>query len=102
MPVRSPAPILSDLEFLNAPPILFSSSARLGPGRPSSKKILNRHPAVHLFDEVHFFERLWDDRGWPPRRPLDGRVARQAIERALDIVRRFGSGRGQWRTPPDV
>jgi hypothetical protein len=26
------------------------------------KEILNRHPRVHLFDEVHFFERVWDDR----------------------------------------
>ena len=26
------------------------------------KEILNRHPRIHLFDEVHFFERVWDDR----------------------------------------
>jgi hypothetical protein len=27
------------------------------------KDILNRHADVHLFNEVHFFERIWDDRG---------------------------------------
>jgi hypothetical protein len=25
-------------------------------------EILNRHPEIHLFDEVHFFERIWDER----------------------------------------
>ena len=27
------------------------------------KDVLNRHSDVHLFNEVHFFERIWDDRG---------------------------------------
>ncbi len=54
------------------------------------KEILNRHPDVHLFDEVHFFERVWDDRG--RLGDLTDPAARaRAIERVLDIVRRFGS-----------
>ncbi len=54
------------------------------------KEILNRHPDVHLFDEVHFFERVWDDRGRLGDLADPASRAR-AIERVLDIVRRFGS-----------
>lgn len=54
------------------------------------KEILNRHPDVHLFDEVHFFERVWDDRGRLGDLTDPASRAR-AIERVLDIVRRFGS-----------
>ena len=54
------------------------------------KEILNRHPLVHLFDEVHFFERIYDDRdaigdmGNP-------RAQSHAIQRIRAIVRDFGS-----------
>ncbi|MFN8178854.1 MAG: sulfotransferase [bacterium] len=54
------------------------------------KEILNRHPAVHLFDEVHFFERIWDDRAHLGDLSTDT-SRRAAVERVLDIVRRFGS-----------
>ena len=54
------------------------------------KAILNRHPRIHLFDEVHFFERVWDDR------EQIGDLASpfsqtMAIQRLREIVRRFGS-----------
>lgn len=54
------------------------------------KNILNQHPLVHLFDEVHFFERIYDDRnaigdmGNP-------RAQSHAIQRLRSIVREFGS-----------
>jgi hypothetical protein len=32
-------------------------------GTTLAKEILNRHPRVHLFNELHFFEVLWEDRG---------------------------------------
>ena len=54
------------------------------------KQILNRHPRIHLFDEVHFFERIWDDRATigschsPPSQRI-------AIERVRAVVRDFGS-----------
>jgi hypothetical protein len=31
-------------------------------GTTLTKEILNRHPAVHLYNELHFFEVLWEDR----------------------------------------
>jgi hypothetical protein len=54
------------------------------------KNVLNRHPLIHLFDEVHFFERIYDDRdaigdmGNP-------RAQSHAIQRLRGIVREFGS-----------
>ncbi len=54
------------------------------------REILNRHPEVHLFDEIHFFERIWDDRARlgdlssPPQR-------REAVERVRRILRDFGT-----------
>jgi hypothetical protein len=66
------------------------------------KEILNRHPRVHLFDEVHFFERVWEERGrlgdlsTPASR-------RRAIERVLDVVSRFGSDKDVVAAlPPDL
>ncbi len=54
------------------------------------REILNRHPRIHLFDEVHYFERLWDD-----REALgdlsDPASRRTAIDRVLRIVHDFGS-----------
>jgi hypothetical protein len=57
------------------------------------KEILNRHPRIHLFDEVHFFERIWEDRGALGDLSTDA-SRRRAIERLLDLVRRFGSDQG--------
>lgn len=54
------------------------------------KEILNRHPGIHLFDEVHFFERIWDDRARLGDLSTDA-SREMAIARVLDIVRRFGS-----------
>jgi hypothetical protein len=54
------------------------------------REMLNRHPRIHLFDEVHFFERVWDDRaqigdlGSPFSQT-------QAVQRLRGIVREFGS-----------
>ena len=54
------------------------------------KEILNRHPRIHLFDEVHFFERVWEDRGaLGDLSSVDSQLA--AIGKIRDIVRRFGS-----------
>jgi hypothetical protein len=54
------------------------------------RDILNRHPEVHLFDEVHFFERIWDERArWGDLSDPDAR--RAAIDRLLGIVQEFGS-----------
>jgi omega-hydroxy-beta-dihydromenaquinone-9 sulfotransferase len=61
-------------------------------GTTLAREILNRHPRIHLFDEVHFFERVWDDRKHlgslsSPRSQL------AAIHRVLEIVRSFGADR---------
>ncbi|GJM45502.1 MAG: hypothetical protein DHS20C21_23440 [Gemmatimonadota bacterium] len=57
------------------------------------KEILNRHPRIHLFDEVHFFERLWDDRAHLG--DLSAPISQAAaIHRVRDIVTRFGSDPG--------
>ncbi len=54
------------------------------------KEILNRHPRIHLFDEVHFFERIWEDRA--SLGDLSAAASRDAaIEKVREIVRRFGS-----------
>lgn len=59
-------------------------------GTTLTKEILNRHPDIHLFDEVHFFERIWDERGRigdlsSPRSQAEG------VRRMRDIVARYGS-----------
>jgi hypothetical protein len=54
------------------------------------KEILNRHPRIHLFDEVHFFERVWDDRAHLGDL-ANPKVQAHAIHRIRDIVTRFGS-----------
>ncbi len=59
-------------------------------GTTLAKEILNRHPEIHLFDEVHFFERIWDERDkigdlGSPHSQAD------AIRRIRDIVRDYGS-----------
>jgi hypothetical protein len=53
------------------------------------REILNRHPRIYLFDEVHFFERVWDDRQHlgDLKAPLS---QTQAILRLREIVRDFG------------
>jgi len=54
------------------------------------RDILNRHPQVHLFDEVHFFERIWDERArWGDL--SDAVSRRQAIDRLRSVVQEFGS-----------
>jgi len=54
------------------------------------RDILNRHPSIHLFDEVHFFERIWDERGrWGDLSQPAPR--REAIDRLRSIVQEFGS-----------
>lgn len=54
------------------------------------RDILNRHPRVHLFDEVHFFERIWDERArWGDLSDSDSR--RAAIDRLRGVVHDFGS-----------
>ncbi len=54
------------------------------------KTILNRHPDVHLFDEVHFFERVWDDRA--DIGDLSNPFSQaDAIQRVREIVAKFGS-----------
>jgi hypothetical protein len=54
------------------------------------KEILNRHPEIHLFDEVHFFERVWDDR--EHLGDLSSPMSQAAaIHRIREIVAHFGS-----------
>jgi hypothetical protein len=52
-------------------------------------EILNRHPEIHLFDEVHFFERIWDE-----RRAIgdlaDARSRAEAFARLRAVVRDWG------------
>ena len=53
------------------------------------RDILNNHPRIHLFDEVHFFERVWDD-----RESLGDLTAGESRDKAFarlrGIVRAFG------------
>ena len=51
------------------------------------KEVLNRHPQIHLFDEVHFFERIWDDRKHPPAK-LNGPHTQPASLISLHIYQR--------------
>jgi hypothetical protein len=54
------------------------------------KEVLNRHPEIHLFDEVHFFERIWDNR--KSLGDLSTSESRtRAIEQVRGIVAKFGS-----------
>ena len=53
------------------------------------RDILNNHPRIHLFDEVHFFERVWDDR--ESLGDLETSESRErAFARLREIVRAFG------------
>ena len=52
-------------------------------------EILNRHPEIHLFDEVHFFERIWDERHAIGDLAQPGPRA-DAFARLRDTVQRFG------------
>jgi hypothetical protein len=54
------------------------------------KEILNRHPRIHLFDEVHFFERIWEERTLLGDLS-DAASQTAAVEAIRGIVRRFGS-----------
>jgi len=59
-------------------------------GTTLMKDILNCHPKIHLFNEVHFFERFWDDR--THRGDLrDQKSLDATIEELLAIVRTWGS-----------
>jgi len=74
----------------SSPPVFVVGAPRTG--TTLVKEILNRHPRIHLFDEVHFFERIWDDRARLGDLS-DPRSQAAAIERVLEIVERFGSDR---------
>lgn len=53
-------------------------------------QILNRHSRIHLYDEIHFFERVWDDR--EALGDVDSPEARPRIyERIREILRHVGS-----------
>jgi hypothetical protein len=54
------------------------------------KEILNRHPKIHLFDEVHFFERVWDDRT-KLGDLADAHNQTRAIQRVRGIVQHYGT-----------
>jgi hypothetical protein len=54
------------------------------------KEILNRHPRIHLFDEVHFFERVWDDRDRLGDL-ADEAGQNEAIERLRKVVLDYGT-----------
>ena len=70
------------------PPIFVVGAPRTG--TTLVKTILNQHSQVHLFDEVHFFERVWDDR--EHLGDLASPMSQtKAIQRVRDIVRNFGS-----------
>lgn len=72
---------------MTASPVFVVGAPRTG--TTLTMEILNRHPRIHLFDEVHFFERIWDDRehigdlAHPQRRTV-------AFSRLRDVVREFG------------
>jgi hypothetical protein len=70
------------------PPVFVVGAPRTG--TTLTREILNRHPRIHLFDEVHFFERVWDDRValGDLASPLSQTAA---IQRVRDIVHRWGS-----------
>lgn len=52
-------------------------------GTTLTMEILNRHPLVHLFDEVHYNERVVDQIGNPPT------LTKQQIQHAVDILKQF-------------
>jgi Sulfotransferase family len=53
------------------------------------KDVLNRHSDVHLFNEVHFFERIWDDRG-----RLGPLTSQSEMEHAVDVLHEMMSKHG--------
>lgn len=66
------------------------------------RDVLNRHPRIHLFDEIHFFERLWDDRA--RLGTLETSAERRvAIDRLRQILRDFGTDQavGERLTPEE-
>ena len=72
----------------NSRPIFVVGAPRTG--TTLVRDILNRHPHIHLFDEVHFFERIWDERArWGDLSKEESR--RAAIHRLRGIVQEFGS-----------
>lgn len=59
-------------------------------GTTLMKDILNRHPSVYLFNEVHFCERIWDARA--ELGTLEDEAGlRLACQRLRDIVARHGT-----------
>ncbi|MAF27101.1 MAG: sulfotransferase [Gemmatimonadota bacterium] len=69
-------------------PVFVVGSPRTG--TTLAKEILNRHPRIHLLDEVHFFERILDDRARLGDLSEDASLDR-AIERIRWIVAEYGS-----------
>jgi len=59
-------------------------------GTTLMKDVLNRHPAVHLFNEVHYCERIWDARAELGDLDAPERM-RAAAERLHGIVARHGT-----------
>lgn len=53
------------------------------------KDVLNQHSQVHLFNEVHFFERIWDD-----RTRLGSLTDESELERAATTLREMMSQHG--------
>ncbi len=69
-------------------PIFIVGSPRTG--TTLMKDVLNGHSQVHVFNEVHFFERIWDQRDALGDLSLAEDMTR-AIEDLRDVVLRRGS-----------
>lgn len=55
-------------------------------------QILNRHPRIYLYDEIHYFERVWDDR--EALGDVDDAAARPRVyDRIRGMLRHVGSHR---------
>lgn len=61
-------------------------------GTTLTMQILNRHPAIHLYNEVHYNERIYDT--MPSAAPLDDRALTTAADRLLAAVRWQGAPAG--------
>lgn len=61
------------------------------------KEVLNGHPRVWIFDEVHFFERVWDD-----RERIGDLRSPESRRRAFEILRAAVCRVGQDRAVADL